>query len=169
MFGSIRFRYLLAGVHLLMVALYAGHFIEWSPLPGKATTALTTIGDYTGSSNIYSFFAPGLSNQPYVVYVLRSPDGKEKKYDFAAGNAEFANRLNNIYGYYAIPESRDIIAPCLARTLLNQQRDFDAVKVVMVIQYIPNLKEYAAGERTQWHFWFEKVFARDSTAKPVLP
>ncbi len=159
---SLKLRYVLAAAHLLLVALYAAHFVEWSPLPKKVTPVLTALGDYTGSSNIFSFFAPGLSNQPYVVYVLRSADGKEKKYDFTNGNAEFSNRLNNVYGYYAIPESRDIIAPCLARTILQRLPGFDAVKVVTVIQYIPTIKEYGNGERTKWYFWFEKVYAKDS-------
>ena len=62
-----------------MTALFAAHFVEWGYIKKPPVAFLSTLGNYTGSNNIFSFFAPGLSNQPYVVYVEKDVQGDEKR------------------------------------------------------------------------------------------
>lgn len=150
--------FVLAALHLLMVALYATHFADWVNTQNTAIKALSAIGSYTGSNNIFSFFAPGLSDQPYTVYTVQFKNGKEAYVDLKGKSPEFANRLTNIYGYLAIPEARDVFSASLAQNLAQQYPDADKIRVAMVVQQIPDMKQYKNGIRSHWRFWFERDF-----------
>jgi hypothetical protein len=155
--------YFFAMLHLGMVALYATHFASWGPLKSNVFKTVSVTGNYTGSNNIFSFFASDLSNQPYVVYTLKDADGKEKMVDFTGNSADFTNRINDIYGYLTVEESRPILSACLAKAMLRQYPAAQKVRVAMVVQYIPSMSEYRNNKRSAWHFWFSKDFQRDTT------
>ena len=152
--------YIAATLHLGMVALFAAHFAESPLVDTTVGRTLSVAGNYTGSNNIFSFFAPGLSDQPYVVYTLKDNQGKEKLVDFTGRSAEFTSRINNIYGYLTIPESRTILTASLAQALLNQYPLSKQIRVTMVIQDIPTMEEYRLGRRSRWRFWFNRDFQR---------
>jgi len=154
----------LAAVHLLMVALFATHFADWGNMQNPVVKTLATAGRYTGSNNIFSFFAPGLSDQPYVVYTVQFNDSTEKYIDLTGTSPDFTNRVNNIYGYLTIPEVRPLVAACLAQGMVQRYPEAAKVRVAMVVQQIPGMEEYRAGERSHWKFWFQRDFAVDSTA-----
>ena len=161
---SIRHKilYTLAGLHLLMIALFAGHFAEWGAPGTRFATASATVGHLTGSNNIFSFFAPALSDQPYVVYGVKDSLGKEVTIDITGNSPDFTNRINNIYGYLTLPEGRAIMSASLAQFVLNRYPAAEKVRVAMVVQQIPDMKAYRSGERSQWRFWFHRDFKRDS-------
>ena len=73
--------YALAFLHLLMVGLYATHFAEWGSNNNRVADFSGSLGNLTGSNNIFSFFAPALSDQPYVVYAVKDSTGKEYMID----------------------------------------------------------------------------------------
>jgi hypothetical protein len=152
--------YCLAGLHLAMIVLFATHFAAWGPLESKTFKAVITIGNYTGSNNIFSFFAPGLSNQPYVIYTLQDTIGKEKLVDFTGRSPDFTNRINDIYGYLTIEESRSVLSVCLAQAVMKQYPNAKKIRVSMVVQYIPSMQEYRHGKRSTWHFWFSSDYER---------
>lgn len=152
--------YLFAGLHLLMVALYAAHMAEWGPANSRAFNAISTVGNFTGSNNIFSFFAPGLSNQPYVIYTLKDSSGKEKLVDLTGTSPDFSNRITDIYGFLTIEESRSLLSMCLAQTVLNQYPRAKTVRVSMIVQYIPTMKDYRSGKRSTWRFWFNSDYER---------
>ena len=154
--------YILAGLHLLMIGLYASHFAEWGASENKVIKAAGSIGHATGSNNIFSFFAPALADQPYVVYAVKDKNGKEAMVDLTGHSPDFTNRINNIYGYLTLPEGRSIISASLAQFVLNRYPDAEKVRVAMVVQQIPDMQEYRKGERSQWRFWFHRDFKRDS-------
>ena len=154
--------YCLAFLHLFMVTLFSGHFAAWGPLQSRAFKAFATIGHYSGSNNIFSFFAAELSNQPYVIYTVKDADGKEKMIDFTGRSPDFANRINDIYGYLTVEESRPVLSACLAKAMLRQYPDAQKIRVSMVVQYIPSMREYRNNKRSVWHFWFSKDFQRDT-------
>lgn len=156
--------YAAAFLHLLMTALFAGHFVEWGYIQKPPVAFLSTLGNYTGSNNIFSFFAPGLSNQPYVVYVAKDAQGHEKKIDFTGNSPDFLNRITNIYGYLTIPEARSVLSASLAQAILQKNPEAKQIRVVMLVQYIPEMEEYRSGKRSTWRFWFQRDFIRDSTA-----
>lgn len=151
----------LAGLHLLMVALYASHFAKWGKAERPVLKAVSIAGHYTGSNNIFSFFAPGLSDQPYVVYAVKDTDGKEQVVDLTGTSPDFTNRLNNIYGYLTLPEARAIISASLANFVLNRYPSADKVRVAMVVQQIPDMNEFNKGKRNQWRFWFHRDFKKN--------
>lgn len=150
--------FVLAAIHLSMVALYATHFADWGNMNNNASKALATVGSYTGSNNIFSFFAPGLSDQPYVVYAVKFKDGKEKFIDVKGTSPDFTNRINNIYGYLTLPEARQVLSASLAQSMIQRYPDAEKVRVAMVVQKIPDIEEYRKGERSQWKFWFKNDF-----------
>ena len=154
--------YSLAFVHILMVALFASHFAEWGKMNNPVAKVASTVGSYTRSNNIFSFFAPALSDQPYVVYAIKDTLNKEKVIDLTGKSLDFTNRVNNIYGYLTIPEARSIISASLGRFILDQYPSAEKIRVAMVVQQIPDMNEFRKGERCQWRFWFHRDFQRDS-------
>lgn len=156
--------FLLAALHLLMVILFASHFTDWGKQEHPVAKTLGAIGHYTGSNNIFSFFAPGLSDQPYVVYAVKDKKGKEHFIDLAGSSPDFANRINNIYGYLTLPEARSVLSASLAHSVLQRFPEADKIRVAMVIQQIPNMKAFREGQRSQWHFWFHRDFSAGNEA-----
>ena len=155
--------FILAAMHLLMVALYATHFADWGNMQSPASKTLATVGSYTGSNNIFSFFAPRLSDQPYVVYAVKFKDSTEKFIDLKGNSPDFTNRINNIYGYLTLPEARQVLSASLAQSMLQRYPDAVKIRVAMVVQQIPDLNEYKNGERSQWRFWFQNDFGVNTT------
>jgi hypothetical protein len=45
---------------------------------------------------------------------------------------------------------------------MNQCPSADKVRVAMVVQKIPTIKEFNAGERNKWVFWFHQDFERNN-------
>jgi hypothetical protein len=156
-----KFFYALAVLHVIMIGLFASHFAEWGN-PKPVTKSLSTIGTYTGSNNIFSFFAPALSDQPYVVYAIKDTSDKEHFIDLKGDSPDFSKRINNIYGWLTIPEARPVIAAGLARFVLNRFPEAQKIRIAMVVQQIPDMKEFSEGERCKWRFWFNRDFQRDS-------
>ena len=107
--------YTLAVIHLVMIALFASHYAEWGKMNHPLSKVMSTAGSYTGSNNIFSFFAPALSDQPYVVYAIKDTANKKHVIDFTGKSLDFTNRVNNIYGSLTIPEARPIISASLGR------------------------------------------------------
>ncbi len=155
--------FVLAAVHLLMIALYATHFADWGNSENAVAKTIATVGSYAGSNNIFSFFAPGLSDQPYVVYAIQSKDGKERFIDLKGSSPDFTNRVNNIYGYLTLNEARPILSASLAQTMLQRYPDAVKIRVAMVVQQIPDMHQYRNGERSHWRFWFQNDFGVDTS------
>ena len=145
-----------------MIALFATHFAYWVNMKNTPVKALATVGRYTGSNNIFSFFAPGLSDQPYVIYAVKFKDSTEKYIDLTGKSPDFTNRINNIYGYLTIPEARSIISASLAQSMLQRYPNADKIRVAMVVQQIPYMEEYRNGMRSHWTFWFQNDFSIDN-------
>ncbi len=146
--------------HLIMVALFAAHAADWGS-NNKIVKILGNVGNFAGSNNIFSFFAPGLSDQPFVVYDLKDTTGKNHVIDLKGSSREVSNRINNIYGYLTIKEGRLIISASLAKFMLHQYPSAEKVRVAMVVQKIPSMSEFSKGERSKWHFWFHRDFERN--------
>ena len=150
--------YGLALLHLLMIALFASHVAEWGNGGSPALKIAGRIGDYTGSNNIFSFFAPALSDQPYVVYAIKDTSGREQMIDLKGSSPDFANRINNVYGYLTLPEGRSLFSASLARFVWHQYPAAEKIRVAMVVQQIPDMDRYRSGERCRWRFWFHRDF-----------
>jgi hypothetical protein len=155
--------YILAALHLLMIVLYASHFAGWGMPSHPVSKVLAAAGNYTGSNNIFSFFAPGLSDQPYVIYAVKDSTNKEQILDLTGHSPDFTNRINNIYGYLTLPEARSVLSASLAHFILDNEPAAKKIRVAMVVQQIPQMDEYREGNRSRWRFWFHRDFQRDSS------
>src|ERR1043165_463584 len=131
----------LAALHLMMIAVFAAHLGEWSG-KSKIIRSVGKVGDFTGSNNIFSFFAPGLSDQPYVIYGTKDQSGKEHVIDLKGRSADFTNRLNNVYGFMTLEEGRGIFSASLAQFISRQYPTAQQIKVAMVVQKIPTMQQY---------------------------
>lgn len=158
--------FVLAALHLFMIALFATHFTGWANMEQPLVKAAAIVGNYTGSNNIFSFFAPGITDQPYVIYVAKNKAGKEQYLDIKGHSPEFANRVNNIYGYLTLPEARPILSASLAQAVQQQYPEADKIRVAMVIQQIPGMAAYRNGERNHWQFWFYRDYEKNTSRKP---
>lgn len=154
----------MAAIHLVMVALFASHFTDWGKPESKMVKVLGTAGNYTGSNNIFSFFAPALSDQPYVVYAIKDKAGKEQFIELKGTSPDFANRINNIYGYLTLPEARSVLSASLAQAVLQRYPQAEKIRVAMVIQQIPDMQAFKNGERCHWQFWFHRDFGMGSSS-----
>jgi len=156
----------LAILHLVMVGLFAAHSADWGR-KNPVVKSLGVVGNFTGSNNIFSFFAPGLSDQPFVVYDVKDSSGKNHVIDLSGSSRDFSNRVNNIYGYLTIPEARLIISASLAKFVMNECPTAEKVRVAMVVQKIPGMPEFRKGERSKWVFWFHRDFERTRPSPSV--
>lgn len=154
--------FVLASLHLVMITLFAAHLGEWGKAENPVIKAVTGIGDYTGGNNIFSFFAPGLSDQPYVVYATKDSAGKERVLDLQGNSPDFTNRINNIYGYLTLEEGRSVFSASLAQFVLQRYPSANKIRVAMVVQKIPTMSEFRNGKRCQWHFWFHRDFEKNN-------
>ncbi|MEO8765523.1 MAG: hypothetical protein ABI416_14590 [Ginsengibacter sp.] len=154
----------LATLHLVLIGLFASHLGEWGRAEHPVMKAVSCLGDYTGSNNIFSFFAPGLSDQPYVVYATKDATGKERVLDLKGNSPDFTNRINNIYGYLTLEEGRSVFSASLAQFVLQRYPSADKIRVAMVVQKIPTMDEFRDGKRSQWHFWFHRDFEKNTAA-----
>lgn len=154
--------FFLAAAHLLMVILFATHFTAWGKMDHPAAKAAAVVGHYTGSNNIFSFFAPGISDQPYVIYVTKDSSGKEKYLDLKGNSPEFANRVNNVYGYLTLPEARPVLSASLAQAVQQRYPEAEKIRVAMVIQQIPGMAAYRRGERNHWQFCFYRDYGMNT-------
>lgn len=155
--------FLLAAVHVVMIILFASHFTAWANMDHPVPKALSVVGNYTNSNNVFSFFAPGLSDQPYVVYMVQDKKGKERMIDLQGRSPEFINRVNNIYGYLTLNEARTVISASLAQAILRRYPESEKIRVSMVIQQIPDMPAHRSGDRSQWQFWFYRDYTGDTT------
>lgn len=124
---------------------------------------MSTLGDYTGSNNIFSFFAPELSDQPYVIFAAKDSIGKERMIDLKGKSPDFTNRLNNVYGFMTLDEGRDVFAASLAQFVLKNNPDIEKIRVAMVIQQVPHMQEFREGKRNRWKFWFDRDFQKNAS------
>ncbi len=154
--------YALAFLHLALVGLFAAHYAQWGS-NNKFMTAMTATGHFTGSNNIFSFFAPDLADQPFVVYDVKDSTGKNYVIDLSGKSPDFLNRVTNIYGYFTVPEARMLMSASLAQFVMNQCPSAEKVRVAMVVQRIPTMKEFRDGERKQWQFWFHRDFQKNQS------
>lgn len=155
--------YALAIAHLVMIALFASHYAEWGK-NNRLMTSLRVAGNATGSNNIFSFFAPALSDQPFVVYDVKDSTGKNHVIDLSGKSLDFSNRVNNIYGYLTLPEARMVVSASLAKFMIGQCPSAEKVRVAMVVQKIPTMEEFRNGDRNKWRFWFHRDFERSPSS-----
>lgn len=158
--------YGMAMLHLAMIILFAAHYADWGS-NNKLMATLATTGHFTGSNNIFNFFAPSLSDQPFVVYDVKDSTGKNHVIDLSGKSKDFPNRVNNIYGYLTVPEARLIVSASLAKFVMNQCPSAEKVRVAMVVQKIPTMHGFHAGERSKWIFWFHQDFEKSNSLAAI--
>lgn len=148
---------ILAGVHLFLAAIFAAHFGDWS-LGNPVARSLYYWGEFTGSSNIYSFFAPRVGDQISVLYTLVDSSGRQTPWMLEGRNNEINTRIATVYNFVHLPESEPLFSRSFGNTALRLNPEAAIVRVSIIQQTMPSL--IACRDSSKLPRW-EPISARD--------
>ncbi|MBW8688192.1 hypothetical protein [Chitinophaga rhizophila] len=152
-----RFWLFIATFHLTVAALHAAHLEEWFDEKPWLLKQLTAYGDFTGTGNIFSFFAPHVGNEIAVVYTLA--DGKHQEVTRLEGpNTESNRRIQTIYNFFSIEEAQPLLAKSCAAYMLRQHPTSNMVRVTVIDKKIPDMAAFRAGSQPRWEPFLVKDF-----------
>jgi hypothetical protein len=162
-----RFLLLPLGIHLLFTALYAARFAEWGPVNPLNNFSFAW-GEYTGSSNVYGFFAPRIGEQTTVIYTLVDSLANQRVCQVEGHSPEFKNRINTIYNFLSLEESYAVLCKSFAIQMFKQHPEAMVVRVHIVRQAMPTMEQYQAGQKIQWQTIFFKDYARTNNGNASI-
>lgn len=143
--------------HLFVVVLHAAHLEEWSTQKSWLLKKVTAYGDFTGSGNIFSFFAPRVGNEIAVVYTLG--DGRHQEVTRLEGpNTECNRRIQTIYNFFSIDEAQSLLAKSCAAYMLRQHPSSNVVRVTVIGKRVPEMAAFLAGTQPKWEPFLVKDF-----------
>ncbi|TWV94314.1 hypothetical protein [Chitinophaga pinensis] len=143
--------------HLSVVALHAAHLEEWTSHKSWLLKKITAYGDFTGSGNIFSFFAPHIGNEIAVVYTLG--DGSHQEVTRLEGpNTECNRRIQTIYNFFGIEEAQSLLAKSCAAYMLRQHPNSNLVRVTVIDKRVPAMAAFRAGSQPKWEPFLVKDF-----------
>lgn len=150
--------------HLTVAALHAAHLEEWTSHKSWLLKQLSAYGDYTGSGNIFSFFAPRIGNEIAVVYTLA--DGKRQQVTrLESSNTECNRRIQTIYNFFSIDEAQPLLAKSCAAYMLRQNPETRMVRVMVIGKQVPDMASFRAGATPKWEPFLVKDFKNFSYAR----
>ena len=161
-----RFLYAVVAIHLFLTALYATHFVEWGPSNMLAKTSFAW-GEFTGSSNIYSFFAPYVGEQTNVIYTVVDSSGSQQVYRLTGHSREILNRLNTAYNFLSLSETHDVLCQSFAIQVFSRFPSASIVRVHIIKQTMPSMEQQKAGGQIRWQTMFYKDYSRTSGHEPT--
>lgn len=129
-----------AAVHLFLCALSAAHFNEWGLFNRQTTDPLYYWGEFTGSSNIYSFFAPFVGEQISVLYTLADTTGRQRPWMLEGNTREATTRFTTVYNFLNMPESQRILCSSFGNNALRLCPDASMVRLTVIQQTMPDLQ-----------------------------
>ncbi|MCF6401266.1 hypothetical protein L3C95_00165 [Chitinophaga filiformis] len=147
--------------HLTVAALHAAHLEEWTPHKPWWLKQITTYGDYTGSGNIFSFFAPNIGNEIAVVYTL-ADDTQQRVTRLESTNTECNRRIQTIYNFFSIEEAQSLLAKSCAAYMLRQHPSSQMVRVTVIGKQVPDMAAFRAGATPKWEPFLVKDFKKTS-------
>jgi hypothetical protein len=166
--GNMRFQkytwLTLGTVHLVLVAIGAGHLSFWNL--GEAGSWLQSYGEFTGSSRTYTFFAPGVADSVRARFDLYGEDGELVATDsLQPGTTREANlRVINIIEYLQNDLDDNNYRHLLALSWTGKMfaRHPSAVSAVLRVETfdVPSMKEFREGLRYDWEPIYQAKFAR---------
>ena len=140
----------LFGLHLLLSLLFAGRFGEWG-IQGNFGNFLLFEGEFTGSSNIYSFFAPRVGDQISVLYTLADSMGVQKNWLLRGKTPEINTRIATVYNFVRLPETDKLFSRNFGNTALRLNPTASVVRVSVIQQTMPSLQNYKnAAVKPRW-------------------
>ncbi len=138
-----------AAGHLLMVIAGAARL----PLPASsaATKILGVYAAWSGASNSYGFFAPGVAAEWRAALDLYDPRaGVWTTRTRVAPNLELAVLDSTINSYFSRKEIREALAASWAAAEMPEAPGAAAVVVRAEAFLLPTLPEYRSGHRGEW-------------------
>lgn len=149
----------LAFFHLTVAVLHAAHMEEWNIRHTWLLKQVSIYGDFTGTGNIFSFFAPEIGNEIAVVYTLT--DGQHQEVTRLEGvNTECNRRIQTIYNFFSIEEAQSLLARSCAAYMLKQHPSSHTVRVTVVGRKVPDMASWRAGATAKWEPFLVKDFRK---------
>lgn len=152
-----------AGLHLLLAALSAAHFAEWGFVSRKVSDPLHQWGEFTGSSNIYSFFAPFVGEQVSVLYTLADSNLLHQHTWMLEGRThESHTRVTTMYNFLGMEEASEAFCRSFGNNALRLHPEATFARVSVIRQTMPKLEiARLTGAVPRW----EPLFSHDYQRK----
>lgn len=141
MTAKLKVSALLFGLHLLLAALFAAHFGDWG-LDYTGGRQLFYWGEFTGSSNLYSFFAPRVGDQASVLYTLADSSGRQQPILLETPTKEVGIRVATIYNFVRLPEGSSLFSRSFGNTILRLHPEARAARVSLIQQTMPSMTAF---------------------------
>lgn len=155
----------LFGAHLLLSGLYAAHCGDWE-LDTRVGRLFYFWGEFTGSSNIYSFFAPRVGDQSSVLYTLVDSTGKQNPWMLEGNTHEVSTRVATVYNFVRLPEAGELFCRSFGNNALRMHPDARVVRVCVIQQTMPTMQAFR--EASTLPIW-EPIEAHDYVRQDTLP
>lgn len=151
-----------AFLHLLLATLSAAHLNEWGLVGRQVTDPLHYWGEFTGSSNIYSFFAPLVGEQVSVLYTLVDSTGCQKPWMLEGSTHETHTRVTTMYNFLNMPEGGYAFCGSFGNSALRLNPDAVFARVTVIRQTMPNLTMARDSGATPW---WQPIYSLDYQRK----
>jgi hypothetical protein len=146
----------LAAVHLLIAGLHAAHMKEW--YSGK--NWLGAYADFTGTGNIFSFFAPHIGNEIAVVYTIADGKSHQQVTRLEGANTECNRRIQTVYNFFSIDEAQSLLAKSCASYIMRQYPEGEMVRVTVISKQIPDMYSFRQGAIPKWEPFLVKNYKK---------
>jgi hypothetical protein len=149
-----------AALHLLLSLCSVLH-LNQGVLPDRLGKLLYTWGEFTGSSNIYSFFAPFVGEQVSVLYTLVDSSGVQKTWMLEGANHEADTRISTIYNFVRMKDGEDLFCKSFGNTALRLNPQAQLVGVSIIEQSMPSLLNFHDSTQVpRWQHILKRDYAR---------
>jgi hypothetical protein len=151
----------LAGLHLILVVCGAA---GWPVLSSDTAAGhtLRLVRSYTGSDSSYGFFAPGVSLQVRVRFLLSDRAGNQWTEGLDSRmNQEGRLRVGSGVSMAAeFPEMMPVLAQSWAAAMMGRHPTATKVIAIVEIYELPRLDGYTQGQRPMWVTIYRQEFDR---------
>lgn len=149
----------LAVFHLVVAALHAAHLEEWPGHDSWLVKRISAYGDFTGTGNIFSFFAPQIGNEIGVVYTIA--DGQHQQVARLEGaNTECNRRIQTIYNFFSIDEAQPLLARSCAAYMLHRYPEGEVVRITVIGRQVPDMQSFRQGASPKWEPFLVKDYKK---------
>ena len=148
-----------AAFHLLVAALHAAHMEEWPGHTSWLMKRLSAYGDYTGTGNIFSFFAPNIGNEIAVVYTIADKK-KQQVTRLEGANTECNRRIRTIYNFFSISEAQPLLASSCASYMLHRYPESEMIRVTVIGRQVPDMRAFRSGAIPKWEPFLVKDYKK---------
>lgn len=152
---------LFVSFHLSVISCAILGYEPWKSA-GPVSELVNRYGIWTGASNRYTFFAPGVANQILAEVTTVDRYGLRHTRHIGGRHGEVDHRLGTMMFWYTKAGLNDLEAWSLAALDFGRYPNAKQVSVSIKVHEVNPLREYKPGSRTHDREFYNGVFALKS-------